>query len=195
MNKINLTEKETKLMKFFMGGSKFNSDKFDITKKWEDNHFESNEWADIVYLPRFNKLLGTNNSGSRAILGSLQKKGLIHLVFDDGGNNPITWIIIREKEFNNIKLAFGEENKEVVEKDVEENKIDKIKEEMMMSEDKIKKEQQKLRELKFKMLKQELLAFQKEMEDEKNPNADTIVFGEYQIMKKIVALWQDKEAY
>lgn len=195
MEKIKLTEKEEKLMKYWMeGGSDWNCDKFDITKIWQENHFEGEEWADIVYLERYNKLLGTNNAGSRGVLGSLQKKGLIKLVYDDGGENAVTWIFIGEKEFNNIKSIFGAENKESI-VETKEDKIEKIKEQMKLSEEAIKKEQQKIRALKIKMLKQELLDLQKEMEEEQNPNRDTIVFGEYQIMKEIVELWQNKEEY
>ena len=191
MENLKLTEKEAKLLKYWMeGGSDWNCDKFDITKSWKDNHFEGDDWADIVNLETYNKILGTNNAGSRGVLGSLQKKGLIQLQYDDCGENPVTWIFIKEKEFNNIKSIFGEEKKIVIE--TEEDKIEKFKEEMKLSEEAIKKEQEKIRELKFKVLKQELLALQREMEEEQNPNRDTIVFGEYQIMKKVVELWQNK---
>lgn len=190
MEKIKLTEKEEKLMRYWMeGGSDWNCDKFDITKSWEENHFEGEMWADIVYLERYNKLLGTNNAGSRGVLGSLQKKGLINLTYDDGGENAVTWIFINEKEFNNIKSVFASKENVV---ETKEDKMEEIKKAMQLSEETIKNEEKKIRALKFKMLKQELLALQREMEEEQNPNRDTIVFGEYQIMKKVVELWQNK---
>lgn len=98
----NLTEKESKLLNVFLQGSSFNLCKIDLNKTWKENEeqLENGIWEDLVNLAKYNSILNTTNAGSRAILGSLQKKNLIKVYKNDVKDS---WVTIGNKEFHKIK--------------------------------------------------------------------------------------------
>jgi len=100
-----LIENELKLIKYITESSDFNGDSLDFAKDFSEQQLEAvNVYESIVILKYFNRELGTNNAGSRAVLGSLVKKNMIQLEEDCGTN----WIYIYEEHFNNIKEALKE---------------------------------------------------------------------------------------
>lgn len=105
-----VSEKEEKVLRSIISGSNFNADKIDITKSWEENlkYLEDgvcfNAFADVQDYG-----CGMTKGQTRGVFGSLSKKNLIGLMEDEGGwgQPPVTWIVINEDNFNNIKKVLG----------------------------------------------------------------------------------------
>ena len=97
-----LTEKEEKVLREIIAESNFNFCSLDITKSWEEQRLEDPDkfWA---FADVKDYGCGMDKAQTRAIFGSLQKKGLITVSKDDG----CTWITINEKQFNNIRKVLG----------------------------------------------------------------------------------------
>ncbi len=97
-----LTEKEEKVLRVIIAKSNFNCNSLDVSKSWEEQRLEDPEafWA---FADVKDYGCGMNKAQTRAIFGSLQKKGLIMVAKDDG----CTWIVIREENFNSIKKVLG----------------------------------------------------------------------------------------
>lgn len=109
----NLTEKEQKLLEHWMfHGSSFNFCKIDLKKTWKEQELENEFcWEEYITLSRINKILGTTDEGSRGVIGSLQKKGLIKVVKGETDSS----VLIREEEFNNIKKIYQQDKDEKIE--------------------------------------------------------------------------------
>lgn len=103
-----VSEKEEKVLRSIISGSNFNADKIDITKSWEEQSLEDpdNFWA---FADVKDYGCGMTKGQTRGVFGSLSKKNLIGLMEDEGGwgQPPVTWIVINEENFNNIKKVLG----------------------------------------------------------------------------------------
>ena len=100
-----LTENEAKLLKENIRFAEHNADVLDFTKSFEEQELESSRlFTSLVNLKAYNKTLGTNNAGSRAVLGSLVQKNMLSTELDCG----TYWLYINEEQFNNIKEALKE---------------------------------------------------------------------------------------
>lgn len=98
-----MTDNEIKLLNYITSINHFNGDKLDFTKSWEEQDLESEfSYMTIAELNEYNKLLETNNAGSRAVLGSLVKKGLLS-TGQDTEDKSVYWIYVDEEQFNKIK--------------------------------------------------------------------------------------------
>ena len=98
-----MTDRELNLLKYIISENHFNGDKLDLTKSWQEQDLESEfSYMTIAELNEYNKLLGTNNAGSRAVLGSLVKKSLLS-TGQDTEDKSVYWIYIDEEQFNKIK--------------------------------------------------------------------------------------------
>lgn len=97
---ITLTANEKMVLDKIMAKSNFNGDRIDITKGWEHQYLEDPEkywgFADVNDFG-----CGLSRQATRAIFGSLCKKGLIHIWKDDDEN--FSWLTIDEENFENIK--------------------------------------------------------------------------------------------
>lgn len=103
-----LTENELKLLKYITMTSSFNGDELDFTKEFEEQRLEDEDvYQTFVEIKDYNKLLGTNNAGSRAVLGSLVKKDLL-TIYQDEDYPKTFWIHIYEEQFNRIKEILKE---------------------------------------------------------------------------------------
>ena len=104
-----LTENELKLIKFISEESEFNCDTLDFSKSFEEQSLEDEDYfISTVELKKYNKLLGTTNEGSRAILGSLVKKNLCYTVKEEESKPVFFWLYINKENFNNIVEALKE---------------------------------------------------------------------------------------
>lgn len=97
-----LTEKELKLLKYVLV-SNFNSDEIKLDRPWNEQRFEGDDFTSFVELADYNIVLGTNNAGSRGVLGALVKKNLVGVTPDDSDGQKVYWLTINEEQFNNIK--------------------------------------------------------------------------------------------
>ena len=96
-----LTDKEQAVLEAIMSKSNFNYDSIELDKSWEEQKLEDGEtfWA---FADTKDYGCGMDKQAVRGIFGSLEKKGLIMIVKED-----VTWIVIHEEEFENIKKAYG----------------------------------------------------------------------------------------
>lgn len=105
-----LTENELKLIKFIADESEFNCDSLDFTKSFEEQRLEDEDnFISFVEIKKYNKLLGTNNEGSRAILGSLVKKNLCYTMKEEDHKPALFWLYINKENFENIVAALKEQ--------------------------------------------------------------------------------------
>lgn len=97
-----LTEKEEKVLRAIIAESNFNCNTLDISKSWNEQVLEDPEifWA-FADVKSYG--CGMDKAQTRAIFGSLQKKGFIMVTKDDG----CTWLTINEEQFNNIRKVLG----------------------------------------------------------------------------------------
>lgn len=100
MEKLTINEK--KLLEFVLV-SNFNGDEVKLDKTWDEQRFESDNFTSFVEIADYNEILGTNNAGSRGVLGSLVKKNLVGVTPDDSDGQKVYWLTINEEQFNNIK--------------------------------------------------------------------------------------------
>lgn len=101
-----ITEKEEKVLRAIIAESNFNFNKVDLTKSWDEQVFESGYFEAFADTRDYG--CGLSKQASRGVFGNLSKKGLITLSEDENGDgSPLTWIIINEKNFNNIKKVLG----------------------------------------------------------------------------------------
>lgn len=109
---MKFTDNETKLLKTLIKSSTFNGDCFDLTKPWEEQRLEnSDEWLEIIDLNYYGSILNMDKEGTRGVLGSLSKKGVIKVLKDEVNGAPIWWLAIDEDGFNKIKEAFAHPKK------------------------------------------------------------------------------------
>lgn len=101
-----ITEKEEKVLRAIIAESNFNFNKVDLTKSWDEQVFESGYFEAFADTRDYG--CGLSKQAARGVFGNLSKKGLITLSEDENGDGrPLTWIIINEKNFNNIKKVIG----------------------------------------------------------------------------------------
>lgn len=98
MENTKLTEKEMMVLKAIMADSNFNSDSLDITKTWEEQHIEGENYYAFPDTKDYG--CGMPTPVVKGVFGSLVKKGMIDIL-------PDVWLIISEWNFNNIKKALG----------------------------------------------------------------------------------------
>lgn len=103
-NTIELTEKEEMVLRKICDSSLFNSDRVDLTKSIEDQN-----WEDRCSYYSFAETkpygCGLSHQATRAVFGSLKKKGLIDIWNEEGDFSypEVTWLTIGRKEFGNIQ--------------------------------------------------------------------------------------------
>ena len=98
-----LTENEQKLLDYITVASSFNGDTLDFSKSFEEQCLEDEDmYQTFVEIKDYNKLLGTNNAGSRAVLGSLVKKKLLS-IYQDEDYPENFWVHIYKEHFDAIK--------------------------------------------------------------------------------------------
>lgn len=97
---ITLTANEKMVLDKIMARSNFNCDTIDITKEWKEQELEDPEqyWG-FATVKDFG--CGLSKQATRAIFGSLVKKGLIHVWDEDG--EKFSWLTIDEECFEKIK--------------------------------------------------------------------------------------------
>ena len=106
---MKLTANETKLLESFISGSAFNGDKLDLTKSWNEQLLECEDyWMEIADIKSYASLLNTDKNGARGVLGSLTKKGIIGVTPDEVNGEPFWWVTINEDGFNKLKEAFAQ---------------------------------------------------------------------------------------
>lgn len=101
MTNKKFTEKEEMVIKAIMAESNFNFDKIDVTKSWNEQRFESCVYYAFADVKDYG--CGMSKQQTRAIFGSLVKKGCIWISKDE----DVEWITIGEEEFNNIREYLG----------------------------------------------------------------------------------------
>lgn len=99
-----LTEKEKLVLGRILAESDFNGDRIDITKTWGEQFLEDEEmYQSFVTHRRYG--YDMEKQAFRGIIGSLAKKNLIEVWYDE--DDRIPWIFIREKHFNNIVKEYA----------------------------------------------------------------------------------------
>ena len=100
--KVTLTEKENMVLRAIISsGSNFNGDRLDLAKSWEEQELESSH-AFHAFADCRDYGCGLDNQACRGIFGSLVKKDLIKICFDE-----VYWLLIGKKEFDRIKNAIN----------------------------------------------------------------------------------------
>lgn len=99
-----LTNKEQVLLNYIANTeSNFDFCKLDFSKEWDDQVLES-VFQTIVDLEEIATATGLKKNTIKGLLGSLSKKNFIGTMDDtDGYGKPMSWVIINEDYFNNIK--------------------------------------------------------------------------------------------
>lgn len=105
----NLTKREQDLIKLMTSYSEFNNDSLDFSKPWHEQKLEVDEFfEDVIDVKYYAKELKLNTNIIKGILGSLAKKNMIQLVNDiDGDDKPMTWLLVYENHFNNIREGLA----------------------------------------------------------------------------------------
>lgn len=105
----NLTPREQALIKLMTACSEFNNDSLDFSKPWSDQKLEFEEFfEDVIDIKYYAKELKLEANIIKGILGSLAKKNMVQLVNDiDGDDKPMTWLLVYENNFNNIREGLA----------------------------------------------------------------------------------------